>query len=140
MSLVSTDQRESIMALHKQGVQNAEIATELDLPLPTVSAVAAWEKIRQSEWYRSQHQDQEKVEDAQEVEAAMEATFGLERDLQMALRASIQQLEPDLSVADGGEEHCVPSGRIDIFARDKAGKLVAIELRAGTVDRLIGTP
>ncbi len=32
MSPVSTDQRESIMTLHKQRVENVEIATEWSLP------------------------------------------------------------------------------------------------------------
>lgn len=57
-------------------------------------------------------------------------TFGLERDLQAALRQSIGQLEPGLAIVDGGAEHSVASGRIDILASDAAGDLVVIELKA----------
>jgi RecB family endonuclease NucS len=61
--------------------------------------------------------------------------FGLERDLQIALRRNIAQLDPLLTVADGGKERTVPSGRIDITARDADGATVVIELKAGEADR-----
>lgn len=57
-------------------------------------------------------------------------TFTMEKDLQAALRMSIAQLEPGLTVIDGGMEKVVPSGRIDILARDASGTLVVIELKA----------
>lgn len=56
--------------------------------------------------------------------------FSMERDLQVALRQSIVQLESGLVIVDGGAERIVPSGRIDIFARDAAGQPVVIELKA----------
>lgn len=59
-----------------------------------------------------------------------ERLFSMERDLQTALRSSISQLEPGLTVIDGGAERAVPSGRIDILARDSAGATVVIELKA----------
>ena len=62
-------------------------------------------------------------------------TSGLERDLQLALRANIEQLEKTLTIADGGKEQIVDSGRIDITAVDPKGCTVVIELKAGTVDR-----
>lgn len=62
--------------------------------------------------------------------ADFERTFSLERDLQAALRHSIAQLEPGLSIVDGGSEHTVPSGRIDILAEDESGTRVVIELKA----------
>jgi endonuclease len=64
-----------------------------------------------------------------------ETKFGLERDLQSALRRHIGDLEPGLSITDAGKERRVPSGFIDIAARDRDGVTVAIELKAGTADR-----
>jgi hypothetical protein len=63
---------------------------------------------------------------------AEEVTFGLERDLQSALRANISQLEQGLTISDDGKERVTEAGRIDITAKDGAGKLVVIELKAGT--------
>ncbi len=60
------------------------------------------------------------------------ATFGLEKDLQSALVGTITQLEPDLTIVDGGVEYSVDSGRIDILAKDKDGCFVVIELKVGT--------
>jgi RecB family endonuclease NucS len=132
MSPVSSDEREKIALLRKQGTDNAEIARELKLPVTTVRAVAAWETMREN---KALHQDQALAPEAEEVETALEATFGLERDLQNALRGNLHQLEQGLSVADGGKEHAVPSGRIDILAKDNKGTPVVIELKAGTADR-----
>jgi hypothetical protein len=61
---------------------------------------------------------------------ARELTFSLERDLQAALRTSVDQLEPGLRIVDGGREYTVPSGRIDILAEDPSGAQVVIELKA----------
>ena len=58
--------------------------------------------------------------------------FGLERDLQRALRSGINQLEPGLKIIDNGSERTVNAGRIDITAEDDKGRLVVIELKAGT--------
>ena len=57
-------------------------------------------------------------------------TFGLEKDMQAALRANIAQLEPGLEIVDGGAERRVASGFIDILARDAARTYVVIELKA----------
>jgi RecB family endonuclease NucS len=46
-----------------------------------------------------------------------------------ALRANIDQLEPGLTVIDGGNERKVASGFIDITARDRSGATVVIELK-----------
>lgn len=70
-----------------------------------------------------------------DLEDGIEAFIGLERDLQNALRSNIQQLEDGLEIADGGREQVVPSGRIDITAKDKKGTIVVIELKAGDADR-----
>ncbi len=58
-------------------------------------------------------------------------TFALEADLETALRAELMQLEPGLTVADGGRQRRVPSGFIDILARGTDGAHVVIELKAG---------
>ncbi len=63
---------------------------------------------------------------------ASEIRFGLERDLQRALRTNIAQLEPGLVITDGGSEKSVDAGRIDITAEDANGAIVIIELKAGT--------
>jgi len=74
--------------------------------------------------------------DAEAVAAsAVDTAFGLERDLQLALRRNIEQLEPGLTIIDGDREQTVASGRIDITARDEAGSTVVIELKAGAADR-----
>ena len=58
--------------------------------------------------------------------------IGLERDMQAALRSSIEQLEPGLEITDDGAERSVSSGFIDITAKDADGKIVVIELKTGT--------
>jgi hypothetical protein len=68
----------------------------------------------------------------EEIIEAEETTFGLERDMQMALRANIDQLEPELTIIDNGKERVTEAGRIDITASDKEGNIVVIELKAGT--------
>ena len=60
----------------------------------------------------------------------VEVTLSLERDLNSALRQTITQLEPGMTVIDGGKERNVPSGRIDILAQDATGCRVVIELKA----------
>lgn len=70
--------------------------------------------------------DEEKIIEAEEI------TFGLERDLQSALRVNIEQLEIGLRIIDEGKERTTEAGRIDITATDKDEKIVVIELKAGT--------
>ena len=65
------------------------------------------------------------------VEEAPGQRMGLERDLQIALRSKIEQLEPGLTVIDDGAERSVDSGFIDITARDSSSTTVVIELKAG---------
>ena len=65
---------------------------------------------------------------------AIETTFGLERDLQAALRANIEQLELGLHVIDDAKERWTEAGWVDITAEDKNGVIVIIELKAGTAD------
>lgn len=71
-------------------------------------------------------------EDNEDALAEAEAvTFGLEYDLQAALRANIEQLEQGLKIIDGGKERNTEAGRIDITAIDSKGSIVVIELKAG---------
>jgi len=70
--------------------------------------------------------------DEEEITEAAEITFGLERDLQSALRANIEQLETGLKIIDEGKERATDAGRIDITATDSDGNIVVIELKAGT--------
>lgn len=66
-----------------------------------------------------------------EEDEELEVTFGLEADLQSALRANIGQLEEGLSIADSGVERTTEAGRMDILALDEDSKYVVIELKAG---------
>ncbi len=70
--------------------------------------------------------------DLEEVLNERGQLVGLERDLQAALRLSIEQLEPGLEIIDDGAERSVSSGFIDITARDANGSIVVIELKTGT--------
>ena len=62
-----------------------------------------------------------------DIENADEITFGLERDLQEALRLNIGQLEAGLSIIDEGTERSTRAGRIDITSKDVKGNIVVIE-------------
>ncbi len=94
----------------------------------------------QTMWNANQHADEldqllagvlpPLPDDAEEAEQGLR--FGLERELQGALRANIHQLEQGLVIAEDGIEHRVDAGRIDIVATDAQGRLVVIELKAGT--------
>lgn len=57
--------------------------------------------------------------------------FRLEKEMHVAVRRQLGNLEDGLVEADNGSETSVATGYIDIVARDKAGKLVVIELKAG---------
>jgi hypothetical protein len=65
------------------------------------------------------------------LEEELGQRIGLERDMQAALRITIEQLEPGLTIIDDGAERSVDSGFIDITARDASGAIVVIELKAG---------
>jgi RecB family endonuclease NucS len=108
-----------------EGQDSHQIADKLGVRLMSVAGVRARMK---------RVQNQALAEDEELVDDAIIGKFGLESDLQEALRANIGQLEAEMKVIDGGKEKTVASGRIDIMAEDKQGTAVVIELKAGTAD------
>lgn len=122
---VSDEQKSAILAMLREGMDRDEIAKKVGVSSYTVSAVKAHVTM-------GTYAD---LADVEEVADAMTTTFGLERDLQLALRSNIGQLEKELKIVDGGKEQTVDSGHIDITAQDHSGVVVVIELKAGTVDR-----
>ncbi len=67
----------------------------------------------------------------EDLEFAQPLQFNLEREMQQAVRKQLEELEPGLTVVDGGNERSVATGKIDIVARDANGCLTVIELKAG---------
>ncbi|MFZ5617888.1 MAG: endonuclease NucS domain-containing protein [Pseudomonadota bacterium] len=92
------------------------------------SAVQKYARFRQDVELEAARPTARQVETIDREE--LDRVFTLEADLQRALRGAIDQLEGGLVIIDGGTERSVPSGRIDIFARDPAGAKVVIELKA----------
>ncbi len=95
------------------------------------SAVTKYQRFRQDVEREAARPAAQRVE-ARNAEANgfEQRTLSLEADLQSALRSNISQLEPGLEIADGGSEKKIPSGFIDILARDQSGQHVVIELKA----------
>lgn len=125
--MAATDQQKSaIVSLVKEGkLDFKQIARQVGVSPGTVASIKA--HMTMGTYGEGPEID--------EIAEAIDATFGLERDLQIALRKNIEQLEPGLKVADSGKEQNVESGRIDITAEDSAGAVVVIELKTGTADR-----
>lgn len=109
-------------------------------PEGTARAKKAWVTIRrrkEAERAKARAESPEIAEIAEAKEAidAKKAKFTLERDLQVALRADIEQLEGGLTINDGGKEKIgLSGGRTDILAIDANGRPVVIELKAVTAD------
>ena len=59
-------------------------------------------------------------------------SLDLERELQVAIRSNLEQLERGLRLAGEGRELVTEAGRVDIVAEDDQGHLVVIELKAAT--------
>jgi hypothetical protein len=117
-----------ILLLLREGIEPLEIARRTGASRGRIGAIAA-------HLARGTYKSVENAEILDELETTEETKFGLERDLQNALRRHIGDLEPGLSIIDAGNERRVPSGFIDIAAQDRDGATVAIELKAGTADR-----
>ncbi|MGD0671544.1 MAG: endonuclease NucS domain-containing protein [Candidatus Binatus sp.] len=108
-----------------EGLDSRQIADKLGVPFWSVAGVRS---------RMTKDKNEASAEDEALVDDAIAGKFGLESDLQEALRANIGQLEGQMKVVDGGKEKTVASGRIDIMAEDKQGNTVVIELKAGTAD------
>ena len=80
-------------------------------------------------------------EPVDEVDSGVEIykqKLSLERDMEVALRRNIENLDTSLRIIDGGIQRSVDSGFIDITCEDNVG-LVVVELKAGMADsRAIG--
>jgi RecB family endonuclease NucS len=125
MNPMSENQKSEIIRLIKEGKLNREqIAEKVGVSPGTVSAIKAHLTMG----------TYTEPSEAEEVIEAMETTFGLERDLQIALRSNIEQLEQGLNIIDEGKELTTEAGRIDITAEDRQGAIVVIELKAGTAN------
>ncbi|MDD2666238.1 MAG: endonuclease NucS [Methanocellales archaeon] len=125
MNPISENQKTEIISLMREGKLNREqIAVKVGVSPGTVSAIKAHLTMG----------TYAEPSEAEEVIDAMETTFGLERDLQIALRSNIQQLEQGLKIIDEGKELTTEAGRIDITAEDQQGAIVVIELKAGSAN------
>jgi len=122
---LTQSQINEVEKLIDEGLESRQIADKLGVAFWSVAGVRS---------RMTREKNEALAEDEALVEDAIEGKFGLERDLQEALRANIGQLEAEMKVIDGGKEKTVASGRIDITAEDKQGRTVAIELKAGTAD------
>src|SRR4051812_39238422 len=130
MAAVSQEQKAHLLTLIGQGIGNVhDLAERTGIPWRSVRSIKAnvtMGRVIVPEVAESAESD--------EVLDAFETKFGLERDLQSALRKNIADLEPGLSIIDDGKERKVASGFIDITARAKDGATVVIELKAGPAD------
>jgi transposase-like protein len=126
MASISEEQKTQIISLLQQGqLSREEIAFKVGVSPGTVSAIKA--HITMGTYGGLAATESE----TDELIEASEATFGLERDLQRALRSNIQQLEPGLQIIDDGKERTTDAGRVDITAKDSDGTTVVIELKTG---------
>jgi hypothetical protein len=126
MAAISAEQKAQVIALIREDkLSSDEIAARVGVARLSVGAIKAHLTRGSYGVPAASYAETDEL-----IEAA-ETTFGLERDLQQALRASIDQLEGGLRIIDGGKERFTDAGRIDILAQDEAGKIVVIELKAG---------
>jgi hypothetical protein len=127
MTPVTPEQTAEILRLVEEGMDNNTIADLLGVTPGQVRAVKA---VAARGRGRTDTSSDEVIGDA------IETTFGLERDLEAWLRKNIADLENgSVSIVDDGRQRKVPSGFIDITARDREGTAVVIELKAGSADR-----
>ncbi len=126
MTSISENQKARIISLlQERQLGREEIAAKVGVSPGTVSAIKA--HVTMGTYGTASNPETE----TDELIDAAETTFGLERDLQLALRSNIQQLEDGLTIIDGGKECVTDAGRIDILARALDDSIVVIELKAG---------
>ncbi len=119
-----------ILKLLGTGISTEEIAQQLGVPRGTVVAMKA-HLTRGSYGGSSPLPNGLSEADVEEIEDAADLKFGLEKDMQDALRRNIGQLHPTLRIVDAGKERRVEAGMIDILAEDDEGARVVIELKSG---------
>jgi hypothetical protein len=131
MASVTPEQKAALLALIGQGIENVhDLAERTGIPWRTVRSIKANVTMG-----RIIMPEVAENAESEEVLDAFETKFGLERDLQNALRKNIADLKKGLSIIDEGKERKVASGFIDITAKAKDGAAVVIELKAGQADR-----
>ena len=96
---IAEEQRKAIISLLGDGLDNQAIAANIGVSPGSVAAIKAHMTMGT---YRSGE-----AAEAEAVADAVDTAFGLERDLQLALRRSIEQLEPGLTIIDGDREQTV---------------------------------
>ena len=94
---VSVAQRQAIVSLLSDGLSRSEVAAKIGVTPGQVSAIKAHVSMGT---YREDADALAAVEAENEVAGAFDTVLGLERDLQLALRRSIERLEPGLTVID----------------------------------------
>lgn len=115
------------LELLAEGLTTEEISRRLGVSKQTVAAYRAHVTM-------GTYAERAQIEGAvarDETENARNLKFGLERDMQEALRSHMDQLDPGLRIADDGKERHVEAGFIDILVEDQNGTLVVIELKSG---------
>jgi hypothetical protein len=120
---IAPDVRERILTLLREGIGSDVIAEQLDVNVWVVRGLRAF-------LTRTDRPPGEPLPEDEVPTEAIGLKFGLERDLQRALRRSITEMDPSLRIIDGGKERQVEAGFIDILAEDDVGSVV-IELKAG---------
>ncbi|RVT84210.1 DUF91 domain-containing protein [Rhodobacteraceae bacterium CCMM004] len=83
--------------------------------------------------YLDQRETADLIAEEVEADAGPAQRFRYEQDLEAALSRSLEQIEPGLTLVE--QQRSLPSGLLDVLARDARGGLVAIELKAVTAKR-----
>jgi hypothetical protein len=122
--------RQQILELVAQGLSSDEVARRLGVPKMRVAAIKAHVTMGTYGDVTAAAGELD-LADLSDAADATDLKFGLERDMQDALRRNIHQLAPTLRIVDEGRETHVEAGFVDILAEDDEGRLVVIELKSG---------